>query len=109
QLHELDHVAADAAPEALEQALVRVDVERRRLLLMERTEPLPRRAGLPERRDLADDRHHVGLRLEVLDERLRKQTHSLSSTMVAPPPPSRSGAGETVATSGCSRKKRVSA
>ena len=44
QLHELDHVAADAAAEAVEEALLAVDVERRRLLAVERAQPLPGRA-----------------------------------------------------------------
>ena len=49
QFDELEHVAAGLAPEAVEEALVRVDVERRRLLAVERAESLPRRPGLLQR------------------------------------------------------------
>src|SRR5581483_9636080 len=45
QFEELEHVAADAAAEAVEEPFVRVDVERRRLLAVKRTEPLQRRPG----------------------------------------------------------------
>ncbi len=64
---------------------------------MERTQPLPRRARLLERHDLADDRDDVGLGLQVVEEGLGK------SAIVSPSaprssrrcPPSFSGAGET--------------
>ena len=83
-------------PKHLKNALVAVDVERRRLLLVERTQSLPRRARLLERHDVADDRDDVGLGLQVVEEGLGKERHAVSlfsSTIVAPSPPSLSGAG----------------
>ena len=104
ELDELDGVAAGAAPETLEEVLVGVDVERRRLLLMERTESLPRVPHLLQRHDVADERDDVRLRFQVVDEGLGEKGHqSFSSTIVAPSPPSLSAAGATLATSGCDR------
>jgi len=40
QLEELEDVAADAAAETMEEALIRVDVERRGLLVVKRAVPL---------------------------------------------------------------------
>ena len=75
QLDELDHVAADAAAEAVEEALLAVDVERRRLLAVERAQPFPRRAGLPQRHNVPHDRHDVGVKMKIVDEGLRKERH----------------------------------
>jgi hypothetical protein len=75
QLDEGDDVPARAAPEALEESLVAVDVEGGRLLLMERAQPLERRPGLPQRHDLADDRDDVGLGFEIIDEGRREEGH----------------------------------
>ena len=54
QLEELEHVATDAAAEAVEEALVAVDVERRRLLGVERAEALVGRARLLQRHVVLD-------------------------------------------------------
>jgi hypothetical protein len=70
QLEELEHVAADAAAEAVEVALLAIDVERRRLLAVERTEPLVGGAGLLERDVILDDDDDVGVMLQVVDELL---------------------------------------
>ena len=88
---------ADAAPEAVEEALVAVHVERRRLLAVKRAQPLPRRPAALERHALLDDLHDVGVRLEVVDEaggkramhccQLLAVSYSLNSTTVTPPPP----------------------
>ena len=77
QLEELEDVAADAAAEAVEESLVRVDVKRRRLLPVKRTEPLVGRAGALQRDVLLHDLHDVRLQAQVVDELLRKQTHTL--------------------------------
>ena len=73
QLDELEDVAAGAAAEAVEEPLVAVDVERRRLLAVKRAEPLPRRAAAPQRDALLDDLHDVGVRLQVVDEAGRER------------------------------------
>src|SRR6185436_6426057 len=75
QFDELHHVALRVAAEALEEAFVRVDVKRRRLLGVKWTESLPRRTRLPEGRDVTDDGDDVRLRLQILDERWREQGH----------------------------------
>ena len=99
QLDELDDVAADAAAEAVEEPLVAVDLERRRLLAVERTQPLPRRrrsaAAARAPGSTCDD---VGLRLQVVDEGLagnRASSHSVLQLhdRRPPPPPWFSGAG----------------
>src|SRR5688500_14481479 len=61
QLDELDDVATGATAKTLEEALVRVDVERRRPLLVERAESLPRRSGFLQRHDVANHRDDVRL------------------------------------------------
>ena len=93
QFDELEDVALGAAPEAMEEPLIAVDVERRRFLSMKRTEPLPRGPAAAQRHPFLDDLHDVGVRLEVLDEVGRKERHySLNSTTVTPPPPCSGGA-----------------
>jgi hypothetical protein len=107
ELDELDHVAADAAPEAVEETLLAVDVKRRRLLAMERAEPFPRHARLAQRHALLDDLHDVDVRLQVFDEvggKERHRAYSFSSTTVTPPPPWLSGAGPKFETYGCTRR-----
>jgi hypothetical protein len=81
QLEELEHVAADAAAETVEEALVAVDVERRRLLAVKRTEPLVGGAGLLQRDVVADDHHDVGVVLQVVDELLGEQGQGTNSTL----------------------------
>ena len=75
QLEELEDVAADAAAEAVEEPLVAVDVERRRLLAVERTEALVGGAGLLQRHVVLDHDDDVGVVLQVVDELLREQSH----------------------------------
>ena len=75
QLEELEHVAAGVAPEAVKKALVGMDVERRRLLVVERAVSLVRRARALERHVLLDHGEDVRLQTQVVDELLRKQTH----------------------------------
>ena len=120
QLDELDHVAADAAAEAVEEALLAVDVERRRLLAVERAQPFHVAPASLERHDVADHLHDVGVQMQIVEEGLREQRsikrssphpvsnrsqhftiYSLSSTTVTPPPPCSSGAVWKLATSGC--------
>jgi len=72
QLEELEHVAAGAAAEAVEEAFVRMDDEGRRLLAVKRTVALVRRAGTLERYVLLDDGEDVRLHAQVVDELLRK-------------------------------------
>src|SRR6186997_2851819 len=72
---------------------------------MKRTQALPRRTHFLQGHHVADERHDVRLALQVVEERLGEKRHqSLSSTMVAPSPPSLGPAGETLATSGCALK-----
>ena len=75
QLDELDDIAPGAAAEALEEPLVLIHVERRRLFVVERTQTLVRVAGLLQRDDVLHDLDDVGLRLEVVDELGRKASH----------------------------------
>jgi hypothetical protein len=68
QLDELDDVAAGAAAETLEETLVLVDVERRSLLLVERTESLERGTCLLERHHVPDHADDVRLRFQVVQK-----------------------------------------
>ena len=72
QLEELEDVAADVAAKAMEKTLVAVDVKRRRLLAVERTESLVGRAGLLQRHVVLNHDDDVGLVLQVVDELLRE-------------------------------------
>ena len=89
QLEELQHVAADAAAEAVEEALVAVDVERRRLLAVERAQPLVGGAGLLERDVVADHHDDVGVVLQVVDELLREERQGEGNSSPSARPPSR--------------------
>ena len=62
---EVDDVAARAAAEAVVQALVAVDGEGRRPLVVERAEPLPGAPGLLQARVIADDLDDVGGRAKL--------------------------------------------
>ncbi len=65
---ELDRVATASTAEAVEQPLIRIDAEGRRLLLVERTEPLEPSARLLELRVLAGDRLDLDRVAHRLDE-----------------------------------------
>ena len=64
---ESDRVARRLAAEAVVEALLGVDAERRRLLLVERAETRPAPTALPQGRMLADQRHDVGRRPDLGD------------------------------------------
>ena len=68
QREELEDVAARAAAEAVEEPLAAIDVKRRRLLAMKRTEAFVALAGELERRDLADEVDDVGRRAHLRDD-----------------------------------------
>ena len=68
QREELEDVAAGAAAEAIEEALVAIDVKRRRLLAMKRAEAFVALAGELERRDLADEVDDVGRGAHLRDD-----------------------------------------
>src|SRR5262249_44084529 len=103
QLEKLDHVAADAAAEAVKEALVAVDVERRRLLTVKWTQPFVRGSRLLQRHVVLDHDDDVRLSFQVLDEvRWEERHQSFNSTTVTPPPPLSIGAASNRATSGCS-------
>jgi hypothetical protein len=72
QLDELEHVAADAAAEAVEEALVLVDGERRRFLAVKGTEALVLRARLAQRHGVRDDGDNISRGPDFVDEGLRK-------------------------------------
>ena len=65
--HEGDGVARRLAAEAVVEALLGVDAERRRLLGVERAEPAPATAHLAQRGVLADQRDDVGGRPDLGD------------------------------------------
>jgi hypothetical protein len=88
QLQELDHVAADPAPEAVEEPLVAGHLKGGRLLGVKGTQPLVIGAQLLQRDVVLDHDDDIRVKLEVVDERLREERHqSFSSTTVTPPPP----------------------
>ena len=76
QLEELEHVAAGAASEAVEEPLFRMHLKRRRLLGVERAEPLVRRPRALQRDVLLHNLQDVRLQAEVVDELLGEQTHT---------------------------------
>ena len=75
QLDELDDVAAHAAAEAVEEPLLAVDVERRRLLAVERAQALVRAPGLLQGHVFLDHLDDVRAGPQVLDEGLGEQRH----------------------------------
>ena len=75
QFHELEHVAADATPEAVEEPLLAVHMKGRCLLAVKRAEALVCRTGLPERHVVLHHLHDVGLQPYIVDERLREERH----------------------------------
>ena len=92
-------------PKQWKNPLLAVDVERRRLLAVERAEPLPRRARLvaaarAPARSARCRRATSGRRRRTAGK--RHGTHSFSSTTVTPPPPWFVGApASKLATNGC--------
>ena len=104
--HEVDDVASGAAPEAVVEPFLAVHREGRRPLVVERAEPLPGAAGFLQARVLAnhldDIRRAAQLRQHVVGN--VQIAHAVSSTMVAPLPPSRASAERSEATPGNSRK-----
>jgi hypothetical protein len=70
QLEKLEDVTTDAATEAMKEALVAIDVKRRRLLAVERAEAFICRARLLQRDVILDDDDDIGLVLQVVDETL---------------------------------------
>ena len=74
-LDEVDRVAALAAAEAMEGSALGHHRERRRLLLVERAEPLVARAHLAQPRPALDDRDDVDRGLHRLDRRVLDPRH----------------------------------
>jgi hypothetical protein len=75
QLEKFEHVATDAAAKTMKESLVAIDVERRRLLRMERTETFEGRAHLLQRHVVLHNRYDVGMTSHIVDEGLRKKCH----------------------------------
>ena len=75
KLEELEHVSANATAVAIEEALVAVHLERRRLLRVKRAESLVVGPGLFQRDVVLNHRDDVRLVLQVVYEMLRKQSH----------------------------------
>src|SRR5262249_35529979 len=104
----LEHVAALAAAEAVEEGRLGAHVERRRLLLVERAQPLPRRPHLAQGDVVGDQADHVRRSPHLLDEAVREgHGYSFSSTTVTPPRPS--APRRTDATWGCPSRKTATA
>jgi hypothetical protein len=79
QLEKLDHIAADAAAEAVEEAFIAVDVERRRLLTVKWTEAFVRGSRFLQRHVVLNDDDDVGLSFQVLDEVSGEQCHVIQN------------------------------
>ena len=75
-LHEADGVAADAAAEAVVEPALGIDRERRRALVVERTEPRPARPDPAEVGLRADELGHVDRVAHPLDRILGEERHS---------------------------------
>src|SRR5262249_8119234 len=75
QFQKLEHVAADAAAEAVEKPLLGIDMERWRLLAVKGTKALVGPPGALQRHVLLDDRQQICLKAQIIDKRLRKETH----------------------------------
>ena len=76
QLEKLEHVAAGAAAEAVKKSFLRIDVKRRRLLRMKRTQPLVGRPRTLQRNIVLDDLDDVGMKPEIVDELLGEEGHT---------------------------------
>src|SRR5262249_44691172 len=86
-----EDVAAHAAAEAMEDALLGVDHERGRLLAVEGTEALPVRARLAKVHEPSDEVHDVYTRPDVVEDGRRVGGHrqlTFNAATVAPAPPS---------------------
>ena len=83
KLEELEHVAADAAPEAMEEPFLGIHVERGRLFRMERTEAFVRGARALQRNVLLHDLHDVRLQAKIVNKLLRKQPHKTVGKLVS--------------------------
>src|SRR4029450_2452616 len=101
---EAEHVAADAAPEAMEDALARVDHERGRLLAVERTEPLVVLAGLAESDEAPDELDDIHARPDLVQQGgwVGRHQDTFSAATVAPLPPSAGSPSRYESTRGCS-------
>src|SRR5262249_38748328 len=75
QLEELEYVAANPASVAVEEALVAVDMERRRLLRVKRAETFVAGPRFLQRHVVLNDGDDIRLGLQVVDERLGEQSH----------------------------------
>ncbi len=72
ELDVLEDVAANTTAEAVEEPLLLVDAERRRLLSVKRAEALVLRPCLAQRHGVRDDGDNVGRRTNFVDEGLRE-------------------------------------
>ena len=81
QLDELEHVAANAAAETVKKAAIAIDVERRRLLTVKRTQAFVAVARLPQRHVVGDDGDDVSGVADFVDERLREKRHGQSTVV----------------------------
>src|SRR5207249_1664896 len=97
------YVAADAAAEAVEDAFLRIDHERGRLLAVEGAEALPVRACLTQVHERPDEVHDVHTRPDVVEHGRRVGGHrqlTFNAATVAPAPPSDGSPSRNVSTSG---------
>jgi hypothetical protein len=76
QLQELEDVPARPAPETVEEPLVAIDMERWRLLTVERAEALVGCPRLFQRHIVLNHDDDVGVLLQVVDELLGEQGHT---------------------------------
>src|SRR5262245_46934260 len=98
-----EDVAADSAAEAMEDALLGIDHERRRLLAVEGAEPFPVHARLAEVHEASDEVHDVHTRPDVVEDGRRVGGHrqlTFSAATVAPAPPSDGSPSRNDSTSG---------
>lgn len=77
-----DGIAALLAPKAMKDLPIGIDIERRRLLVMERTKPLPISAGLLEFNVAGDQTNNVGSISDLMDRRFGDPTQIRLSRFV---------------------------
>src|SRR5262245_60509058 len=75
ELQELEDIAANAAAEAMKKSLLGIDMKRRCLLPMKRTESLVSPSRTLQRYVLLDDRQDIGLKPKVINKGLGKECH----------------------------------